>query len=341
MKPQSVQRIVARHDFVENANKATILLTPLPLIIKSDCMKRRESGTKAGQDHYMEAGEYRGTEINEDDYVLEDWFEAGVATATNQDLMMLLPSKDDANELDKELAKKPKKDNKMTNPRPDRCMGIRSNKFARDEKTTLDTGIEEVVRICPVMDHAYFLIEGKSNRGVIGEAENQARRGGAVLVNANRTLRAVAGESDVLGADRKTVAFSATMTADVMKIYIHWAGVQEGAEVRGVAEVGDGAEATKTTGARPHTIIYHMTRIKSTCLDEPDQLPSLRKALENILQWAVDHRFPDLVKLRTKLYKVSRKRKLEQNELAAASATRVTPSGRKRKQEASSPSGQS
>ena len=322
MNPQSAQRIVARHAFLENANKATILTTLLPLIIRPDYMKRKESGTKLGQDHYMEAGEYRGTEINKDDYVLEDWFEAGVATASNQEFSMLfLPSNV------KELVKTLRKDDKMTNPRPDRCIGIRQDKFARDESTTLDIDIEEVVRICPFMDHAYFLIEGKSDRGVIGEAENQARCGGSILVNANRFLHAVAGESDVLGADSKTVAFSATMTADLMTIYIHWAEIQEGAEVRAVAEVGDGAGVTEATGAQPHTIIHHMTPIKTTCLYEPDQLPSLRKVLENILHWGVHDRFPELVKLRTKLYEVSRKRKLEQNVSAAASAIRTTPPG--------------
>ena len=113
----------------------------------------------------------------------------------------------------------------------------------------LDVGIEEVVRICPGVDHAYFLIGGKSNQEIIGEANFQARRGGAVLVKAYRALRAVAGESDVIEADSKTVAFSAVMTADIMKIYIHWAEVQESIKLRAVAEVGDGAGVTEATDA--------------------------------------------------------------------------------------------
>lgn len=58
------------------------------------------------------------------------------------------------------------------NPRPDRCMSIRSDIFDRDKDTTLDNCVEEVGRISAGMDYAYFLLEDKSNREVIGEANN-------------------------------------------------------------------------------------------------------------------------------------------------------------------------
>ena len=74
-------------------------------------------------------------------------------------------------------------------------MGVRSDKFAKfTEGIHLDLAIEEAVCICPSINHPFFIIEGKSDRGHYGEAENYARRGGAVLVNVNRSLRAMAGE---------------------------------------------------------------------------------------------------------------------------------------------------
>ena len=279
MKPQSVQCLADSQKYYKNANEDTILNELLPLISKKDYMK----WTIPEEDGDVEA--------DEEQYVLEDWFVAGVATASNRDFLdAFMPSKQDGGQFHKDLVSKLKKDDRMTTPRPDRCMGIRSDKFPTSEVTTLDIAIEEAIRVCPEIDHAFFIIEGKSNRGDYGEAENQARRGGAVLVSANRALRATAGEPDVDGADPNTVVFSATINAHLINLYIHWAEVQK------------------------DKVVYHMTSFLYTPLASQRHLPALRQALNNIKQWGAVDRMPELIKLREKLYHVSAERMEQRDE---------------------------
>jgi len=47
----------------------------------------------------------------------------------------------------KVLVKTLKKDDKMTTPRPDQCIGIRGDKFAAGEDTLLDGVIIDAIRI--------------------------------------------------------------------------------------------------------------------------------------------------------------------------------------------------
>lgn len=72
-------------------------------------------------------------------------------------------------------------------------------------------------------NHSFFIIEGKSNKGSHTDAENQARRGGATLVNAARILYDRISMEDVTGADERTFVFSATVTPEFMAIWVHWA----------------------------------------------------------------------------------------------------------------------
>ena len=283
MKPESVKRLTQAIHSYKNANEDTILNELLPLISKRGYMKR-VNPTIGEEEHDTEAGE--------DQYVLEDWFTAGVATASNCDFLDAhMPFKQDGGQLHRDLIRMLKKDDKMTTPRPDRCMGVRTDKFApHPSGMSLDPIIMQALRICPTMDHPYFIVEGKSNRGHLGDAENQARRGGAVLVNASRALRAMAGEPYVEGADSTNIAFSVVMDTNVVNLYIHWAEVQK------------------------ERIIYHMTCFFGTGLRAHRGFPGLRQAFNNIKEWGAVDRMPELVKLREKLYQVSIQRLNQRNE---------------------------
>ena len=204
MKPESAQRIVNRQLYYNNSNEDTILTELLPLICKKDYMK--EMGLKTrGDDQSGEAA---------NQYILEEWFDTGIATASNCNLLdAYMPSKYDDMIFQKQLKDRLKKDDKITTPRPDRCLVIRSDKFAAGEGKVLDINIREAIGICPAMDHPFMIIEGKSNMGDLGQAENQARRGGAVLVNAHRALRNTAEQStNKAGADIHTIVFSPSWT---------------------------------------------------------------------------------------------------------------------------------
>ena len=146
----------------------------------------------------------------------------------------------------------------MTTPRSDRCLGIRTDRFAYAEVFPLDLEIEDAIQISPKMDHPFCFNKCKSNRGFVGEARSQAWRGRAIFVNAHRTLRQMAGEPDSYGADATAALLSTTMDAGMMELHIHWA---EG---------------------RKNTTIYHITHFNSVALRTHWQLPSLRSAHNNM-----------------------------------------------------------
>lgn len=166
------------------------------------------------------------------------------------------------------------------------------------------------------MDHTFFILEGKSNRGHLGKAKNQARRGGAVLVSAHRILHKTASELDVNapGADASSIVFSAVMNADLLILYPRWA------EVR-----GDGG------------VVYHMTSFSHTTLGSVRQLPALRKAVNNIKQRAAIDGMPELIKLREKLHVVPAKRLKERDDGATDTVAKSKSSSLERSRPSSSP----
>lgn len=114
-----------------------------------------------------------------------------IVTLSKDFTRTLLPSKFSANpSLIDEIAKELAKDKDMTNPRPDLIFGLLRKKHPLAIETQIPPHLHELLEIAPGMHHAFLIIEGKSHSGSSAKAENQARRGGATLVKALRSLRA-------------------------------------------------------------------------------------------------------------------------------------------------------
>lgn len=126
MEPESARRIVETEQGYQNSNEGTILNGILPLVLGKDHMKAigREE-MPAEQEGEQQQNAEGDPKNHQTEYVLEDWFEIGVATASNHDMLDgFMPSKYDVASFQKNLAKQLRKDDKMTTPRPDRCLGI-------------------------------------------------------------------------------------------------------------------------------------------------------------------------------------------------------------------------
>ena len=124
----------------------------------------------------------------------------------------------DDSEFDARMEKDKEKDEGMTNPRPNYVFGLSRTKFNAPRHIDISKDTQCIQDIVPLILDCMFFIEGKSDRGEAAEAENQACRSGAALVNASRMLRERINEPDVKGADSRTFLYSATMSPKIMEI---------------------------------------------------------------------------------------------------------------------------
>ncbi len=285
MKPESAQRIQRYSQICEEANEATFLNTLLPLINKAN--RTVEFENHGPTEHLLEmSGDGDMAEVLNPQpgvmYGSRDWIDDGVYAVSDQDFRNdLLPHR----YVDEQLAQTLKKDDSMLTPRPDRCYGLLPGWIPVPEDVTLNPEIRALIEACPHLSHPFFLIEGKSNYGSKFDAQNQARRGGASLVNAMRQLLARIGEGHVTesGVDDRNFVYSATLSPGLIDFWVHWAELKSG------------------------TAIFHMNRINSLALNNKQQLPVVRKILNNIMTWGWDlkaRRLPDLYE---KIYTWQRK----------------------------------
>lgn len=321
MKPASVQRFANRRRYEQSSNEDTLLVNLIPLIIKDHFTQRSERAFSDVQQ--------KGEDRNEAGVELKEWFDEGLTYKYNTEFRRCqLPNSycTDDEPFDPELVKALSKEDGMLNPKPDYTFGLRTDKFDsfRPADVILGSEIFTLLEIAPRMNHPFFIIEGKSNKGVIGDAEIQVRRGGAALVNAGRKLLGFIRTRDSLlkeGPDTETFIFSATITPQNMDIYVHWAEVvvSTSTEVPQPSQPGNAtplggqssAEVQASSTARSHPpksphVVFHMTYLKSYNLRDSEALPILREVLHNILEYGCTDRAAQLLELRKGLYTYQR-----------------------------------
>lgn len=279
VKARSVKKLQEKSEFYKGANEDTILREILPLIIKPE---RRVYKNDNGV-----------TEKDVEQWTVGDYWEDGLGVEVNRLFrkMDLLPNAYLDLGLAKQLAEALAKEDGMKEPKPDCVYGIRPTRFPKPDGTLHTHPYLEIVH---QIHQAFLIVEGKSEQGQISQAENQACRGAATLINAARMLLSDLGVKDVVGPDRRTYIYSVTQDAKIMEIYVHW------------AEVG------------PGPVRYHMNRICSKSLNDDSALEILRRALHNILDWGLVDRYEDLKQRYDMLYE--KEKADEQQRLAAQQA---------------------
>lgn len=180
---------------------------------------------------------------------------------------------------DKELERAMRKSDGMTNPKPDITYALVPSRFPTLEHTPLSVETRLLLEVAKFGVHAFFLVEGKIDGGSTGQAQNQACRGGATLVNAARQLRARAGlASNAIGPDDTTFVFSATLLPGLINFWVHWADVKA-----------------------KDKIAFNMTRLETIAFMASDALGQLRRIIHNILDWGCITRTTDLENLHERL----------------------------------------
>ena len=213
------------------------------------------------------------------------FFDDGILMCLNRDFTRtLLPYRRDQN-TEKALAQALEKTPGMTNPRPDYAYGFTPEKLHFPFSTAAFSEISALLDVVNGMLFTFFIIEVKGSAGNIAEAENQACRSGATLINAHRQLVArtrLLREKEPPGPDEDTFVFSCSLGPLTMDIWLHW------------AEVGE------------HETLFHMNRLGAHHLADPDQLSLLRQKLHNIFDWASLSRLPALELIMPKLVESER-----------------------------------
>ena len=271
----------------ERLNEATFLHVMWPRLIKDGyhVIKERADFTEEEK------------EILRDDKMLFRDFVVDEGIMFTHDVefhRILVPSINSDAKFELALAKALQKHDCMVNPKPDYVYGIHPSRIPRFRRAPRPPNVTALLQIAPGLVHPFLLVEGKADSGSAAEVENQARRGGATLVNAARQLRAMVGDlPDVVGPDEETFVFSITISPKLLEIWVHWY---------------EGPEATQT---------FHMNKVKQFLLaGDRKQLGLLRDSLHNIMEWGALNRFSQLAGLHGSIHAYAKKVRLHEIEKA-------------------------
>ena len=316
VKPSSAKKLRQVHDYYEGANEATFLSTILPTIIKPS--RTGKSGVRGNvreldEDLHDEAQaqtqveekqdpkQYprgidatdkkeltvtKGMEADNDgqrlaqdeaEYGIQDYWDDGLGVKIDCEFRRgFLP---DINK-DTDLAKAMAKVDGMINPKPDITYGVRLNHYPIPSDVTVSAQTDLLLEVVPLLHFPFFIIEGKLDSGSKAEAENQARRGGATLINVARLLLERIGmQEKEIGPDRRTYIFSATLSPGLMDFWVHWA------EVRNRAPP-----------------IFHMHFLESVATRNTGAASKLRKITHNILDWGCVDRTPEIQDIYNRIF---------------------------------------
>ncbi|KAL8706840.1 MAG: hypothetical protein Q9225_007901, partial [Loekoesia sp. 1 TL-2023] len=304
MQPDSVQAFHNRLEQYRSRKEESFLQACLPLLVKNGRLIRvdpRKSDADA-----IEAGEVADTDQDGEDtednttpgyrYLLREWEDDGILTAVGEEFHKgFLPSP-----FPPDLVKAMSKHDGMSNAKPDRCYGLMPSLFpAPSIPVYKDPETMQMISLLDGVWHAFFIIEGKSNGGVLAAAQNQVRRGGATLVHSLRMWLATIGVPDVApGPDDRTHVFSAALIPDMIEIWVHWAEVLENGLVH-----------------------YHMDLLDGARFRADDQVPVIRRVIHSILAWGCTERVEQLKPYHAKMYDYFREKEQvrvqERNDAAA------------------------
>lgn len=209
-----------------------------------------------------------GDNENAEDWALTKWSASHLLHIRNlafkNDMIPNLNPGDDE-DIKKLLKSLPK----IANPQPDLCYGLTKKAFTDEEHVTNET-YRRFTNLTSIIYHSFCVIEFKTEDGKWSECKTQCCRGGAALVHAIRSFKALSDSdtNDVLKTDHlesnPCIAFSLAVEPELVNLHVHW------------------AERTLT-----NKTIYHMNDVREYVLKRDDELKYLRHDLNNILDWGL------------------------------------------------------
>ena len=296
VKPRSLQKFQERLADFEGANEDSFLENVLPKIIKETHTVRQVDGGEPKQVVVAHLGSQEDSrddvengphlrQYAQQEYHIQEYYDDGLRMTRNAEFRKsTLPNIYLEYGLESKIAKALAKSDGMKNPRPDYTYGLKHPLFTPPHDVVLSPETDLLLEVAPYVHQPFLVIEGKSDKGELAEAENQARRAGAALVNAGRALRKRIGEEDVKGADTRTFVFSVTVGPKTIEVWVHWAEVS----IAGV--------------------VFHMNLLASKSMSDEEALRELRQKLHNILDWGCIGRMREMERLYERIHEWERER---------------------------------
>ncbi|KAG8527311.1 uncharacterized protein KY384_008055 [Bacidia gigantensis] len=310
-EPSSEKKFNITHQEYERSNENTFFHVAMPILMK-DGHFVLEDGKAAYKDFLVDEGirvnidrEFRG---------------------------MLLPHRYRDPKFDKELSEALRKNDGMKNSKPDWCMGMslrNCRKLAADRTampTPLPSHLSNLLTISQEMYHPFFLAEAKADGRPTADAVDQARCGGATIVNADCVLtdlilhewepRSYETEKQPITHARQHVTKPVQNPAQSLSTGAMQSGQIEDQQVHPMLE--------RPLGADPHTMIFsatvkpdlvtvyvhwrervlfpdgtidslfHMNTVFSQSNhDERRALRDIRRVFHNIIKWGIGPRLDE------------------------------------------------
>ncbi|KAL9597192.1 MAG: hypothetical protein Q9219_005314 [cf. Caloplaca sp. 3 TL-2023] len=206
--------------------------------------------------------------------------------------------------------------NALTTPKPDFAYGI-AKTFLPPPPNKISDETLALLNVTPVRD-VFLDWENKSGGGDMMKCRNQALKGTAQAILAQRQLLARMGQVSLPGIDEETYLYAAANNNDTLQIFVAYAWVA--------------ADCVRTEFCmdRIATIPFSILEISN----DENTLANLRKPLHNIMEWGCMTRMPVLKARYEKLWTFERK---ELARIMAEKAAEAEPeegqgtSGKKRK----------
>lgn len=125
----------------------------------------------------------------------------------------------------------------IKNPRPDIVYGVSLGALTPEQQITANA-LMESSQLSPGILYPFMIFEWKSAKGLFSEAQDQARRGGATLVNALTKLASLARSPSAEEAgskpDATIMAFSCVITPNFAHIYVHFRQLRPDENLSGI-----------------------------------------------------------------------------------------------------------
>lgn len=209
----------------------------------------------------------------------------------------------------------------LTNPKPDFTFGFEDPANPPRTAPQLSSADTALVKMAESLRHPFFVVENKSAQDPIEDAENQAIRSGAALVEARRQLENNArpvGETEKAGIDTNSFAFSCCWVPQYANVFVHWHELRKDEPLHNpfdkpaneVAGDDGGIELPET-----YSSIWHMNLIQGYTFSREEDMKEFRRDIDNILDWGVSLERKEA--LHVLELKLAAKRKAMQRALAA------------------------
>lgn len=289
MKEESANHIIRWIRQNKTRSEETIMAQLIPLIMHSS--RKVQVGTDPMR---MDATSKKSCQTYGVKFFSDDGALVNINRQFVRDLLPTWRQSEDQVELRKMLAKEPG----MSTPKPDYTYGIRENQHPDIHSQMFTQHTRVLMGVAPELVHPYFIIEGKTTKGDITDAENQAVRGGATLVRARRLLNAKAGAGDVVGPDHNSFVYSMTMDTNIARIWLNWCEIRPRKR-----QGGDGSDGEQLHEEELYET-YHMNRLYTALLEEDAMLTELRRKLNNIIDWGCIKRMNQIKKVMTKICEI-------------------------------------